>query len=125
MAASAAVTSAAVSAAVSASLAASAATAIAAGAVGGAALIAGGGLAATDKYKDGSVDKGEAQLSGRAEMNQWNYREIVTTTFEWDNMVCRKCVESQRCAKEKTPLFGKKSCKAWGDKETTCTDTQF
>ena len=123
--ASTAVSSLASSIATSSSLAASKITAIVAWSAAGAALFAGGVLVATDKYKDGSVDKGEAQLSGRAEMNQWNYREIVTTTFEWDNMVCRKCVESQRCAKEKTPFFGKKSCKLWGDKETTCTDTQF
>ncbi|MDW2975179.1 MAG: hypothetical protein R8M70_03995, partial [Alphaproteobacteria bacterium] len=100
--------------AMSSSLTASTATTIAAMAVGGTAMIAGNVLAV------------EEQLSaGRSEMKEWNYREIVTTTFDWDDVVCRKCVESQRCAKEKTPFFGKKSCKLWGDKETTCTDTQF
>ena len=74
---------------------------------------------------NGANELGMRELSGRYEMNQWNYREIVTTTFDWDDVSCHKCVEAQHCVSIRDPWFGKKSCKLWGDKETTCTDTQF
>ncbi|MBQ5700258.1 MAG: hypothetical protein IIV74_03120, partial [Alphaproteobacteria bacterium] len=112
-------------AAVTSSLAASATTALVAAITGGAALVSGGILSVAEKYKDGDTKSSESSLSGKHEMNQWNYRETITTTFDWDNVTCQKCTESQLCAKERTPLFGKKSCAKWGEKQTVCTDVKF
>ena len=111
--------------AVTSSLATSATTAMVAGITGGAALVSGGILSVAEKYKDGDTKSSELSLSGKHEMNQWNYRETITTTFDWDNVTCQKCTESQLCVKERTPLFGKKSCAKWGEKQTVCTDVKF
>ncbi|MDO5012689.1 MAG: hypothetical protein Q4E56_04225, partial [Pseudomonadota bacterium] len=112
--------------AVSASLASSATIASVAGAVGAAAAIGTVADAATLRSgTDGYVDVAERQLSGRNEMKQWNYRETVTTDFDWDTLVCHKCVSSSRCSDVRNPLFGKKWCKAWTKSVETCTDTQF
>ncbi len=113
-------------AAVSASLASSAAIATVAGTVGTAAAIGTAVEAATLRSDpDGSVDITERQMSGRSEIAQWNYRETVTTDFDWDTLVCHKCVSASECSDARNPLFGKKWCKAWKASVETCTDYQF
>ena len=99
--------------------------AAAAGAAAAATALVGTIVQLSTGGSNGANELGMRELSGRYEMNQWNYREIVTTTFDWDDVSCHKCVEAQHCVSIRDPAFGKKSCKAWGDKETTCTDTQF
>ena len=64
-------------------------------------------------------------LVGSKQLNQWNHKETITSTFEWETLKCEKCVRSQNCAKTKRPLFGKPYCKDWGEEKNTCTTTQF
>ena len=67
----------------------------------------------------------ERELSGFYEMNQWNYRDTVSTTFNWETLNCHKCNKTQRCVAILDPVFGNKSCKKWNNPEETCTDIQF
>ena len=64
-------------------------------------------------------------LTGSQIMQQWNYKETVITTFDWDNLICHKCVRSSKCEVTKNPLIGDKYCKTWGEEKETCTDIQF
>ena len=66
-----------------------------------------------------------AALTGSKEMNQWNYKETITTTFDWENLICHKCVRATKCKETKNPLFGNKYCKEWEEPTETCNDTQF
>lgn len=94
--------------------------------IGAAALGAGGitGLATAGKA-NGEDSKIEQELIGSKTLNQWNYKETITSTFEWETLKCEKCVRSQNCAKTKRPLFGKPWCKDWGEEKNECTTTQF
>ena len=64
-------------------------------------------------------------LSGSQKMQQWNYKETITTTFDWENLICHKCVRSTKCEVTRNPLIGDKYCETWGEETETCTDTQF
>ena len=64
-------------------------------------------------------------LMSSSNLNQWNYKQVVTTTFSCDNLMCNKCVKSQKCSNTKNPLFGSKYCKDWGSETEVCTPTQF
>ena len=116
---------------------------LAAAAVGGAiatggtaAMIAGPVLAGVilgDSYWYGGANgsqkdfviPGERDLVASKEVNNWNYKETITTTFNWDSMVCHKCVRSQQCSETKNPLAGNKYCATWAEPTEECTDTQF
>ncbi|MBR5153467.1 MAG: hypothetical protein IKW57_01590 [Alphaproteobacteria bacterium] len=94
---------------------------------GGAAAVAGVGLlgnAGSGKANGDDVSS-QLQLIGSKQMNQWNYKETVTSTFEWETLKCERCIRAQDCIKTKNPLFGKKYCKDWGEETNTCTTTQF
>jgi len=67
----------------------------------------------------------EKRLTGMQQVNQWNYKETITTTFDWENLVCHKCVRSTPCAETKTPLRGNRFCNLWGQETELCTDTLF
>jgi len=67
----------------------------------------------------------QRELIGSKSLNQWNYKETITSTFEWDTLICHKCNRSQKCTSTKKPLFGSRYCKAWSDVTEKCTDTQF
>lgn len=108
-----------------ASLATSAVIAGVAAGVAGAAAIASGVAAATTRDTTEESQTQETQLTGYHEMNQWNYKEKITTKFNWDDIECEKCVESQYCTKPSVPVFGNTKCKRWGDPETKCTTTKF
>lgn len=97
--------------------------AVAAGAAGVAAI----GLAgnAGSKSANGADGGGQTQLTGSKQLNQWNYKETVTSTFNWETLQCQKCVRSQQCSKTKNPIFGNKYCKTWADPVESCSDTQF
>ena len=73
----------------------------------------------------GFVKDDSAPLVASKEMNQWNYKETITTTFDWENLICHKCVRSAPCAETKNPFSGNKYCKTWGEVTEECTDTQF
>ena len=114
--------------AISTSLALSTSIAISAGALGGIAALAGGiatGINAANPNEDGGITVSERELSGRHELDQWNFKEIITTSFDWDNLTCHRCIESRNCNKSKSPMFGDKYCSEWGEKESKCDDVQF
>lgn len=71
---------------------------------------------------DGGIQR---DLIGSKQLNQWNYKETITSTFEWDTLICHKCTRTQQCGKTKNPLFGSKYCKTWNDPIESCTDVQF
>ena len=91
------------------------------------AAIAGIGLLGNAGSGDanGADTSGQLQLAGSKSLNQWNYKETITTTFDWETLVCHKCTRTQQCSKTKNPLFGNKYCKTWADPVETCNDIQF
>ena len=99
---------------------ATAATATAAAAAGGMVV----GWAASDKNR-GGTDGASQPMSGRHEMDQWNHKEVITTDFEWDTLVCHKCTRSTLCEETATPFFGGLFCKKWGETTEVCQDIEF
>ena len=99
------------------------------------ALVAGGATAVAGIGLLGNAGSGSANgeqrdaitqaLTGSKEMNQWNYKETITTTFDWENLSCHKCTRATKCKTTKNPLFGNKYCKEWEEPTETCNDTQF
>ena len=66
------------------------------------------------------------ELHGEFKLEQHNYRETITTDFDWDTLKCHKCSVTQVCEDEANPWFGQKHCKKWGDEsEPECRDIQF
>ena len=104
-----------------ASLAVSAATV---GAMGAGTAVAAAAMS-SGTASNGADGGAKLDLVGSKQMNQWNYKEVITSTFEWETLNCRKCTRSQNCTKIGSPLFGSKYCKSWGDEVENCTDTQF
>ena len=74
---------------------------------------------------NGEDGKMERELIGSKQLNQWNYKETITSTFEWETLKCNKCTRSQQCSKTKRPLFGSAYCKTWADPVESCAETQF
>ena len=74
---------------------------------------------------NGADGGGRGDLIGSKQLNQWNYKETITSTFDWETLNCHKCVRAQNCGKTGSPLFGSKYCKSWEEPKETCTDTQF
>ncbi len=105
------------------STAAVATGAVAAGAVG-VATIGLAGNAGSGKANGADAEM-QLDLVGSYSTNQWNYKETITSTFEWETLNCQRCTKSQQCAKTKNPVFGNKYCKEWEDAVETCTDIQF
>ena len=96
------------------------------GAVGSAALVGGVAGAAAADYNTVSANKiEELVLSGHFENNQWNYRETIDTNFDYENLICHKCVKAQNCSKTRSPFFGDMYCESWSDTVETCNDIQF
>ena len=73
----------------------------------------------------GFIKKDDAPLVASKETGTWNYKETITTTFDWENLICHKCVRSTQCDTTRNPIFGNKYCETWGEETETCTDTQF
>ena len=95
----------------------------------GVAGVATAGIGLLGNVGSGSANGADAsiqrELVGSKQLNQWNYKETITSTFEWDTLICHKCTRTQQCTKTKNPLFGSKYCKTWADPIETCADTQF
>lgn len=89
-------------------------------AVAGASISSGSGNANGDA--GGAVSR---DLVGTKQVNQWNYKEVITATFEWDTLNCHKCTRVQNCTKTRRPWIGNKYCQTWEEPVETCTDTQF
>ncbi len=96
----------------------------AAGGIAGIGLLGNAGSGSANGDQRGFVHKDNVPLVASKEMNQWNYKETITTTFDWENLVCHKCVRSTQCAETKNPL-GNKYCKTWAESTEECKDTQF
>ncbi len=89
-------------------------------AVAGVSISSGSGNANGDA--GGAVSR---ELIGTKQVNQWNYKEVITATFEWDTLNCHKCTRVQNCTKTRRPWIGNKYCQTWDEPVETCTDTQF
>ena len=70
--------------------------------------------------KAGTSSDGSTDYVGYKDLSQPNYKEIITTTFNDETLVCHKCTRTQNCAKAKAT-----KCKEWEDPVETCTDIQF
>jgi hypothetical protein len=73
------------------------------------------GLAATAP----SVDNNTPAI-GKRELNQWNYKENVTTVFNYQTGECTKTTVTQNCKKTK-----KNVCKTWNDPVESVTSIQL
>lgn len=81
--------------------------------------------AARDMGEENGYSKDPAELTASHQNTSFNYRETITTTFDWENLICHKCIRTQPCDKIRT-RDGEKYCKKWGEeKEEKCSDTQF
>jgi hypothetical protein len=89
--------------------------------------VAGVGLLgnAGSKGANGADVSLQKDLVGSKALNQWNYKETITSTFEWETLKCHRCTRTQKCSKEKNPIFGDKYCKTWADPGEKCNDIQF
>ena len=95
---------------------------VAAGGVAGIGLSANAGSDNANGSDGGAVSR---ELVGTKQVNQWNYKEVITATFEWDTLNCHKCTRVQQCSKTRRPWIGNKYCQTWEEPVETCTDTQF
>ncbi len=112
-------------AAAAASMAMSSAIAISAGVVGGVTL-AGGIIAQGSANRDGnSQETLNIEMNGHHNLDQWNFKQVIDTEYDWDSLSCHKCVKQTNCEKTSQPMFGKPSCKKWGKETEECSDTQF
>ena len=102
--------------------------------VGSTLAIGGSGLLTAGVGLLGNVGSGDAngldssterEFVGSKTLNQWNYKETVTTTFDWETLNCHKCTKSQQCSKTRNPIFGNKYCKEWAEPVESCNDIQF
>jgi len=74
---------------------------------------------------NGSDASAQRELVGSKQLNQWNYKETITATFEWDTLICHKSTRSTLCEKTATPFFGGLFCKKWGETTEVCQDIEF
>ena len=83
--------------------------------------LASGSVLATSKGKNNvPTSPVGLDLIGSSQRNDWNYKETVTTIFEWETLNCHRCVRMENCAEPK-----RKWCKRWDDEIETCSDIQF
>lgn len=66
------------------------------------------------------TDPTEREMVGSKTVNEWNYKETVTSTFDWETLTCHKCVRQQYCDKPKH-----KWCKKWKEETEKCSDIKF
>ncbi len=60
--------------------------------------------------------------------NEWNYREKITTDFDNDTGICKKCVSKMTCEKTKWHIFSDRTCSKWASEDfedERCTEIQF
>ena len=72
------------------------------------------------------IDASSVGYVGSKQVNDWNYKETVTTTFSPETLICHKCIRKQTCDDPIKKVMRKKSyCKTWSEETETCTDIQF
>jgi hypothetical protein len=99
-------------------------------AVGVAALAAGVaavgvGAASEGKIKQGDDAESQLQMMGSYQLNQWNYKETIVSTFDWETLQCERCSRVSNCESTSGGLFKSASCAAWADPVETCKTVQF
>lgn len=65
------------------------------------------------------------KLNAEAIIKNLTLIQTTSTTYNWDTMLCQKCITEQKCTKVKKPWFRSKYCASWTDAKTTCSDIQF
>ncbi len=84
------------------------------------ASVTAGIVEAATKKTDAALTTKPDELSAVHNLDQWNYRERITTTFNWENLTCEKCTVSTPC--EKT---NQDNCRKWGTPTEKCNTIQF
>ncbi len=74
----------------------------------------------SSKGWDKNTDNENKILIGYSTTNTRSYKENVTSTFNWETLVCHRCIRKQPCSKMKG-----KNCRTWGEEHETCNDIQF
>ncbi len=62
----------------------------------------------------------QRELVGSASVNTRSYKETTTSTFNWETLICHRCIRKQGCAKMKG-----KNCRTWGEESESCKDIPF
>lgn len=60
--------------------------------------------------------------------NEWNYQEKITTDFDNETGICKKCISKKHCAKTAWHMFSDRSCNKWETDDYVderCTEVQF
>ncbi|MCL2749187.1 MAG: hypothetical protein FWE50_03900, partial [Alphaproteobacteria bacterium] len=87
------------------------------------------GIAALTGAKGGgngaAAQPSAADLTASQSLNQWNFKQTITTTFEWETLKCTRAIRSQTCKKTRNPLFGDKYCQEWNNETTASKEFQF
>ena len=92
---------------------------LAVGATLGSAMIGGGDI---QQDADGKM---QLDLVGSKQLNQWNYKETIVSTFDWETLQCERCSRVSNCESTSGGLFKSASCSAWADPVETCKTVQF
>ncbi|MBQ6109971.1 MAG: hypothetical protein IJL05_01175 [Alphaproteobacteria bacterium] len=57
---------------------------------------------------------------------EWNYMEKITTDFDRDTMICKRCIVSRHCNTTSWSVFSDRYCKSWGKwEEPKCNELKF
>ena len=80
------------------------------------------GLAASSTLAFDSSGAAQTDFTGSKSVDNWNYKETVTSTFNRETLVCHRCTRTQNCSK---PKRIRKVCKQWADPVENCVDIQF
>jgi len=100
------------------------ATAALAGAAAVSAGVEAGISASTENSK--MVAGERTKKHGEHVTNEWNYQEKITTDFDDETKVCKKCIINRKCKLVMGGLFGDKFCRTWDPySEPRCTEIQF
>jgi hypothetical protein len=99
--------------------------AIIAGAAVGVAAIGVLGNAGSGSANGSAANSVPAELTASSSMNQWNFKQVVNSVYNWDTRVCEVCTKSQTCGKTKNPVFGNKYCGNWNEETNNCAPRQF
>jgi hypothetical protein len=70
----------------------------------------------------------QTETHGEFYANEWNYMEKITTDFDNETMVCKKCVSKRQCKKTAWHMFTDRTCKEWETDDYVderCTEVQF
>lgn len=62
----------------------------------------------------------DGNLVGTSSESTYNFKRVVTTTFDMQRMICKKCERTQKCKKAKSNW-----CKFWGDEQEKCEEIKF